>query len=88
LSALQAAVKTAFGVPDGADVLLGNGSDELIHLMVQACCNPGDVVLSPWPSFVYFDMAARFDHARFVGVPLTDDLTLDLQAMLAAIGLH
>jgi histidinol-phosphate aminotransferase len=88
LSALQAAVKTAFGVPDGADVLFGNGSDELIHIVVQACCNPGDTVLSPWPSFVYFDMAARFDHARFVGVPLTADLTLDLPAMLAAIQEH
>ena len=33
------------------------------------------MVLSPWPSFVYFDMAARFDHARFVGVPLTEDLS-------------
>ena len=52
LSGLQAAVKTAFGIPDAADVLFGNGSDELIHIMVQACCNPGDVVLSPWPSFV------------------------------------
>jgi len=88
LSALQQAVKAGFGVPDAADVLFGNGSDELIHIVVQACCNPGDVVLSPWPSFVYFDMAARFDHARFVGVPLTDDLTLDLPAMLAAIREH
>ncbi|HCW19882.1 aminotransferase class I/II-fold pyridoxal phosphate-dependent enzyme, partial [Achromobacter sp.] len=88
LTALQQAVKTAFGVPDAADVLFGNGSDELIHIVVQACCNPGDTVMSPWPSFVYFDMAARFDHARFVGVPLTDDLTLDLPAMLAAIREH
>ncbi len=88
LSALEQAVKTSFGVPDAADVLFGNGSDELIHIIVQACCNPGDVVMSPWPSFVYFDMAARFDHARFVGVPLTEDLTLDLPAMLAAIREH
>jgi histidinol-phosphate aminotransferase len=88
LSALRGTVKTAFGVPEAADVLFGNGSDELIHLIVQACCNPGDAILSPWPSFVYFDMAARFDHARFVGVPLTDDLELDLPAMLAAIREH
>ena len=88
LSALKGQIKTAFGVPDAADVLFGNGSDELIHLVVQACCNPGDTVLSPWPSFVYFDMAARFDHARFVGVPLTEDLALDLPAMLAAIREH
>ena len=88
LSALQQAVRAAFGVPDAAGLLFGNGSDELIHIAIQACCAPGDVVLSPWPSFVYFDMAARFDHARFVGVPLTEDLSLDLPAMLAAIREH
>lgn len=85
---LQAAVRQAFGVPETAGLLFGNGSDELIHLVVQACCLPGDVVLAPWPSFVYFDLAARFDHARFVGVPLTDTLQLDLPAMLDAIATH
>ncbi|EWM50977.1 histidinol-phosphate aminotransferase 2 [Bordetella holmesii 70147] len=88
LTALKAEVANAFGVPPGADLLFGNGSDELIHLLIQACCEPGDTVLSPWPSFVYFEMAARFDHAHFEGVPLTADLELDLPAMLAAIERH
>lgn len=82
------AVRQAFDVPATAAVLFGNGSDELIHLIIQACCEPGDTVLSPWPSFVYFDMAARFNHASFVGVPLTDDLQLDLAATLRAIAQH
>jgi histidinol-phosphate aminotransferase len=86
--ALDAAVRAAFGVPDQAALLFGNGSDELIHLIVQACCEPGDVVLSPAPSFVIFEMAARFNHARFVGVPLTPDFELDLGATLAAIQAH
>ncbi|MDQ8031842.1 MAG: histidinol-phosphate transaminase [Bordetella sp.] len=83
--ALKAQVAAAFGVPAGAGLLFGNGSDELIHLLIQACCAPGDTVLSPWPSFVYFDMAARFDHARFEPVALTASLALDLPAMLEAI---
>jgi len=87
-AALADDVRRAFGIPPQAGLLFGNGSDELIHLIVQACCQPGDTVLSPWPSFVYFDMAARFDHARFVGVPLTADLQLDLPAMLQAIEHH
>lgn len=85
LSELKADVAQAFGVPPEAGLLFGNGSDELIHLLIQACCEPGDTVLSPWPSFVYFEMAAGFDHARFEAVPLTADLQLDLRAMLAAI---
>ncbi|OZI21253.1 histidinol-phosphate transaminase [Bordetella genomosp. 9] len=83
--ALDAAVRAAFGVPDDAALLFGNGSDELISLIVQACCEPGDVVLSPVPSFVMFELSARFHHARFAGVPLTPDFQLDLPAMLAAI---
>jgi len=85
LSALHATLRTAFGIPAAAQVMCGNGSDELIHLIVQACCAPGDAVLSPAPSFVYFDMAARFNHARPVAVALNADLTLNLPAMLSAI---
>ncbi|MDQ2149177.1 histidinol-phosphate transaminase [Alcaligenaceae bacterium C4P045] len=88
LTALHARLRAAFGIPEAASVMCGNGSDELIHLIVQACCEPGDVVLSPAPSFVYFEMAARFDHARYVGVPLKADLTLDLAATLDAIATH
>ena len=40
LSALQQAVRAAFGVPDAAGLLFGNGSDELIHIAIQACCAP------------------------------------------------
>ncbi len=85
---LVAQLREAFAIPAQADLLFGNGSDELIHLIVQATCEPGDVVLSPSPSFVYFDMAARFNHARFVGVSLATDLSLDLDAMLEAIAAH
>lgn len=86
--ALETAVRAAFGVPDAAALLFGNGSDELISLVIQACCAPGDVVLSPVPSFVMFDLSARFHHARFIGVPLTPDFGFDLPAMLAAIRTH
>jgi histidinol-phosphate aminotransferase len=73
------------GVPDGMALLLGNGSDELIHLVIQACARPGAAVLSPWPSFVMYEMSARFDGCRFVGVPLAADFSLDREALLAAI---
>lgn len=87
-TALKAALREAFGVPAEAGLVLGNGSDELIHLLIQATCQPGDVVLAPWPSFVMFSLSAGFDHARFEGVTLTDDFLLDLPAMLAAIERH
>ena len=76
---------SAVGLPAGSALLLGNGSDELIHLVIQACARPGATVLSPWPSFVMYDLSARFDGCRFVGVPLAPDFSLDRAAMLAAI---
>lgn len=75
----------AMGVPDGMALMLGNGSDELIHLVLQACARPEAVALSPWPSFVMYQMSARFNRCRHVGVPLEPDFALDLPAMLVAI---
>ncbi|MEW5880683.1 MAG: histidinol-phosphate transaminase [Pseudomonadota bacterium] len=81
----KAKLARAIGLPAGMALMLGNGSDELIHLVIQACAKPGAVVLSPWPSFVMYEMSAKFDRCRFVGVPLRADFSLDRDAMLAAI---
>jgi histidinol-phosphate aminotransferase len=78
----------AVGLPDHFALMLGNGSDELIHLVIQACARPGATIMSPWPSFVMYDMSATFDGCRFVGVPLTQDFALDRDALLAAIAEH
>jgi len=75
----------AVQLPSGMALMLGNGSDELIHLVIQACARPGAAVLAPWPSFVMYELAARFDGCRFAGVPLAPDFALDRDAMLAAI---
>jgi histidinol-phosphate aminotransferase len=78
----------AMGVPAGMQLMLGNGSDELIHLVIQACARPDAVVLSPAPSFVMYEMSARFNRCRFVGVPLQPDFTLDGPALVAAVEQH
>jgi histidinol-phosphate aminotransferase len=84
-AAFKRRLAAAMGVPDGMALLLGNGSDELIHLVIQACAKPGAAVLSPWPSFVMYEMSARFAGCRFVGVPLNADFSLDRAALLAAV---
>jgi histidinol-phosphate aminotransferase len=87
-AAFKRRLAQAVSLPAGMALMLGNGSDELIHLVIQGCAKPGATVLSPWPSFVMYDMSARFDGCRFVGVPLTADFALDRAAMLAAIAEH
>jgi histidinol-phosphate aminotransferase len=85
---LKQAIAARFGVPDGFDLVLGNGSDELISMMSAAIAQPGACVLAPAPSFVMYEMSARLAGCGFIGVPLTQDLSLDLPAMLAAIRQH
>jgi histidinol-phosphate aminotransferase len=76
------------GLPDGSALLLGNGSDELIHLVILACAGADTVVLSPWPSFSMYRLIAAQDRCRFVDVSLRADFTLDLPAFLAAMEIH
>jgi histidinol-phosphate aminotransferase len=85
---LKEKIRAGMGVPAGYDVLLGNGSDELISMMSVACAKPGAKVLAPLPGFVMYGMSARFAGMEFVGVPLKPDFSLDLPAMLAAIAEH
>lgn len=79
---------TQFGVPPGFDVLLGNGSDELISIISTACAQSGAKVLAPLPGFVMYAVSAGFAGLEFVGVPLRPDFSLDRDAMLAAIAEH
>ena len=75
-------------MPAGFDIMLGNGSDELIALLAMACDVPGASILSPLPGFVMYGMSAQLQGLAFHGVPLTADFELDEAAMLAAIAEH
>ena len=75
-------------MPDGCDIMLGNGSDELISLIAMACDVPGNTVLAPVPGFVMYQMSAKLQGLNFVGVPTTETFELDLPAMLAAVREH
>ncbi|WP_306391456.1 histidinol-phosphate transaminase [Telluria beijingensis] len=87
-STLKSRICSKLGVPEGYDVLLGNGSDELIAILATAIARqdgPRAVVMAPVPAFVMFSRSAQFAGADFVGVPIKSDFSLDLPAMLAAI---
>ncbi len=82
---LKADIRRVTNLPEGMDVLLGNGSDEIIQLLAMAVAKPGATILSVEPSFVMYKMIATFVGMRYVGVPLAQDFSLDLPAMLEAI---
>jgi histidinol-phosphate aminotransferase len=85
---LRGALARHVGLPEGFDLILGNGSDEIITLLSMACDTPGAKVLAPVPGFVMYDVSARLQGLQFVGVPLTADFELDETAMLAAVEQH
>jgi len=82
---LKAHIRAVTPLPSGMDVLLGNGSDEIIQILALAVAKPGAVLLSVEPSFVMYKMIAAFAGMRYVGVPLTQNFSLDLHATLDAI---
>ena len=60
-------------MPEGCELMLGNGSDELISLLTLAADVPGNTILAPLPGFVMYEMSAKLQGLPFVGVPTTAD---------------
>ena len=80
---LRDAIRRRMNVPAGMEVLLGNGSDELIQMLIVALARPGASMMFPSPTFVMYQMGATFNGMRAVAVPLRDDFTLDADAFIA-----
>lgn len=72
-------------IPPQSAMLLGNGSDEIIQILLMAL-PATSTIMAPEPSFVMYRQIARTLGLGYQGVPLqTADFALDLPAMLTAI---
>jgi len=70
-------LRSLMNIDENHGVLLGNGSDELIQLIALAC-NEGDTILSFSPSFVMYEMIAKFTRLNYLDSPLTGfDINLE-----------
>lgn len=76
---LKRKISEKFGV-DSGQVVLGNGSDEIIGMLTRAFLQPGDAVILPAPSFLMYAIMVRSAGAVPVYVPLKA-LSLDLDGM-------
>jgi histidinol-phosphate aminotransferase len=82
---LTALIKQVNHIPEPFSVLLGNGSDEIIQMVLMAL-PPQATVLSVEPSFVMYKQISQSLGLTYRGVPLlADDFALDLPALLHAI---
>ncbi|MFA4918253.1 MAG: aminotransferase class I/II-fold pyridoxal phosphate-dependent enzyme [Thermodesulfovibrionales bacterium] len=61
------------------EVILGNGSNELLDIAVRTFIQPGDEAVMAHPSFVVYSMSVQAQGGKSVQIPLKDythDLTL------------
>lgn len=65
-------------------VMLGNGSNEIIELLVRTFLLPGDEVVMASPSFSLYDLMVQSVHGKIIRIPLRNDQH-DLEAMTKAV---
>lgn len=81
---MVAEMRACFDIDESMGLVLGNGSDELIQLILMAL-NDDACVMSPAPSFVMYQHIAKTLGLSFQTTPLNVDFSLDIEAMLVAI---
>ena len=81
---LKETLRVLMEIPGEFEMLLGNGSDELIQLLALAC-NEGDLIMSFEPSFVMYEMVSKYAHLRYQGIKLDSNFDINLSESIEAI---
>jgi len=62
-------------------ILPANGSDENLTILLRAFIDPGDVVLSPYPSYILYETLAGLQDGRYERLVLNPDWSWDFEAI-------
>ncbi len=81
---LKETLRVLMEIPGEFEMLLGNGSDELIQLLALAC-NEGNLIMSFEPSFVMYEMVSKYAHLRYQGIKLDSNFDINLSESIKAI---
>ena len=71
---------------DPAWILAGNGSDDLLTMLVRSVTGPGRPVVYPTPTYVLYRTLAGIQEAPVVEVPFDDDFALPVAGLAEARG--
>lgn len=66
-------------------IVLGNGSDQLIDLIVRLFLEKNDVTISIMPTFSMYQQCVCLQGAKYIGIPLKSDFSLDAKRIVDAI---
>lgn len=83
-TAIREAIGARFGL-DPARIVCGNGSDELLALLILAYGGEGTEIVMSAHGFMMYDITGRWAGCRVIKVP-EKNLTADVDGLLAAVG--
>lgn len=67
-------------------IIVGNGSDDLLNLIVRACAELERKVVYPMPTYVLYRTLAQMQPAEFIEIPYGEDYDLPIEELVAANG--
>ena len=59
------------------NVLVGNGSDDILTIVIRTFAGEGDLVVSPSPTYTLYTTLCEIQGANYVAVPYNDDYSLN-----------
>jgi len=79
--ALKEAISNRIGVPTN-QLVIGNGSDELIQNLMQIFCNEGDTIAFPDPTFAMYAITAKSMGLNIYTFPLNDNWDFEAKSLI------
>lgn len=70
---------------EASQLLVGNGSNEIIDLLIRTYCLPGDVMVTSRAAFIAYKLCAQIHGVKTIETPMTSDLRFDLAAVARAV---
>lgn len=67
-------------------IMVGNGSDDMLNVVVRACAEPGRKVVYPMPTYVLYRTLTEMQNADRLEIPYGDRHALPLAELIAAQG--
>lgn len=71
---------------DSEWIMPGNGSDDLLTMLMRSLAEPGRGVVFPMPTYVLYRTLAQIQNAEVIEVPFDDDYNLPVEGLAAAAG--
>lgn len=70
---------------DASRIAFGNGSNELVDILIRIFCEPGDAILTSQGAFAAYKISAQAARVRTIETPLTEAMEFDVPALIEQI---